>query len=135
MKIEDAIKEYQCTGCVAGEYSNCYVKNTEDHACDRHCLGTMASGIGKIYLGMPKGFCRKGSADLNMNIYKKYKDSNWTYNKLNIPVWKYLDEHGNTLVKGICPRLNSVFIHIFLEDCLKEISCLEITKSDIDGMD
>jgi hypothetical protein len=33
------------------------------------------------------------------------------------------------------PRRNEPFIHVFLENCIEKINCLEITQDDVDGMD
>lgn len=129
-----AIKEYQCLGCVCGVDTECYLKSN-DLSCSKHVPGTMGSGIGTFFLGMPKGFCRIGMCDkIRINIFRKFEDG-WGYNFLNIPVWKYLDKNGNTLVRGISPRINSPFLQIFLENCIDKIECYKITEDDLDGMD
>ena len=64
-----------------------------------------------------------------------YEDNENYYDMFNIPVWKYLDEHGNTLVRGIMPRRNEPFLHIYIGNCIDKINCLEITKQNIDEMD
>jgi len=135
MKSEDAVQEYQCSGCVNGSYPDCY-KTGGNLACDSHCAGTMASGgIGRFFLGLPKGFCRLGFCDkTKISIFEHIKDG-WGYDKFNVPVWKYLDKHGNTIVRGMCPRINAPWIHIYLGDFLKDINCLEITQEDIESMD
>jgi hypothetical protein len=33
------------------------------------------------------------------------------------------------------PRKNEPFLHIYLENCLDKIDCLEITEEDINQMD
>ena len=71
-------------------------------------------------------------------IFKDYQEFNsdgGKYDKLNIPVWKHLDKHGNTLVRGLIPRRNEPFLHIFLENCISQIHCLEISNEDIKNMD
>jgi len=84
---------------------------------------------------MPKGFDRCGVDEkLIIHIFEKFDDG-WGYNKFNIPVWKYKDDIGSTLVRGLSPRINAPFLHIFLEDCRDKIDCLEITDEDIAEMD
>lgn len=57
------------------------------------------------------------------------------YTKWMIPNWKYKNKLGHTLVRVYNPRVNMPVIHIFLEDCLEKINCLEITEEDINYMD
>jgi hypothetical protein len=133
-KIKEAIEEYQCSGCVCGSGIECYEKGGGEE-CKKHVIGTLISGIGKIFLGMPKGFDRLGVFHTQKICIFSTFSNGWGYNKFNIPVWKYLDQKGNVLVRGLSPRTNTPFLHIFLCDCLKEIDCLEITNKDIDEMD
>lgn len=132
--IKKAIEKYQCSGCVCGSDSSCYKKgfNLE---CDKHIAGTHVIPIGKIFLGMPKGFNRLGASDnLTIQIFESFNEKKWTYDKWNVPVWKWAnDEH--TFVRGLCPRTNTPFLHIILEDCLSLIECYQLTSEDIDGMD
>ena len=134
MKPDKAIQEYQCVGCVNGPYPDCY-KTNGSLACDKHCAGTTVGGIGRVFLGLPTGFNRLGISDeTKVHIFLTLKDG-WGYDKFNVPVWKHLDQYGNTLVRGMCPRLNAPWIHIFLNDFIKEIDCLEISHADINEMD
>lgn len=130
------VEEYQCPGCVVGMDSSCFEPDLENGVgCANHVCGTIFSGIGHVFLGMPKGFNRRGfQDDLKINIFEKFSDG-WGYTKFNVPVWRHLNKHGHTLVRGISPRINAPFLQIFLEDCMSEIDCLEITKDDINGMD
>ena len=135
-KIQKAIKAYQCCGCVCGSDTKCFKpNNTGGVGCGGHVAGTILSGIGTIFLGLPTGFNRLGKHDnLKPNIYEKFEDSDWTYDVFNIPTWKYLQD-GHTFVRGAMPRINSSFIHVFLEDCRDKINCVEITPDVIDQMD
>ena len=140
-KIKKAIEEYQCSGCISGHNTECFEKCDTGCGCGKHYAGTMIlPGIGKIFLGMPKGFNRLGKIeDLKPYIfesYEKFKEVySGGYNKFNIPVWKHLDKNGNTIIRGIQPRLNAPFIHVILGNCLAEISCFEITEDEIKEMD
>jgi hypothetical protein len=135
-EIKKAVEAYQCTGCVCGGDISCYVKHSEDHSCEKHVQGTMVyPHVGNIFLGLPNGFDRIGSAkEMRIHIYESLNNG-WEFDKFNVPVWKHFDKNGNTLVRGILPRLNAPFLHIFIGDHRNDIECIEITESDIDGMD
>ncbi len=131
------IKDYQCLGCICDNDMSCFKGNqTGGVGCGKHNAGTFVSNKGKVFLGMPTGFDRLGFAEkMKPNIYETFESSDWYYNKWNVPVWKYKNEKGHTFVRGIMPRRNEPFIHIYLEDCLNKIDCLEITQADVDDMD
>lgn len=135
--IKLAIEEYQCSGCVSGcDVEECFEANPSGGiGCGRHHSGTLIPSIGKIFLGMPKGFDRLGPHEkMKVQIFQNL-DEGWGFDKFNIPVWKYKNKIGHTLVRGIMPRRNEPFVHIFLEDCMDRIECQEITEDDINGMD
>lgn len=131
-----AVKEYQCPGCLKDckNLSN-YSQSGDSIGCGSHIAGTILGGAGKIFLGMPKGFNRLGSYNgMPLEIYETYEDG-WNYNMWNIPVWKHLNKEGHTLVRGMSPRTNVQFLHVYLEDCRDKVNCMEITQGMIDGMD
>lgn len=136
-EVKNNIEDYQCSGCICGSDVSCFENNqTGGVGCGKHNPGTFISNIGKIYLGMPNGFNRLGFAEkMKPNIYENFESSDWHYNTWNVPVWKYKNDKGHTFVRGIMPRRNEPFLHVFLEDCLDKINCLELSKSDIEGMD
>ena len=135
--VKIAIEQYQCAGCVAGCDISCFDNNnTGGVGCGRHHAGTMAIGVGSFFLGMPKGFSRLGEyTKLKPNIYETFESSDWEYDMWNIPVWKHLSKEGHTFVRGLMPRLNHPFIHIFLENCIDKINCLEISEKNVNEMD
>ena len=135
--IKKAIESYQCPGCSVGGSTKCFKDNTDGGVgCGDHFAGTILSHIGKIFLGMPKGFNRLGTNEkLKPLIFEKYESSGYTYDMWNVPTWKYLNKDGHTLVRGMMPRLNRTFLHIFLEDCLDKVDCREITEEDLNNMD
>jgi hypothetical protein len=135
-KIKKVVEEYQCLGCVCGSNIDCYKKHKHGIQCSKHIAGTMLMPhIGTIFLGLPTGFNRLGQTkETKISIFENFKDG-WGYNKFNVPVWKHLDKYRNTLVRGISPRINMPWIHIFLGNVLSEIECLEITQEDINEMD
>lgn len=139
-KIKKAIKEYQCSGCMNGHdpiKSGCFKPCDTGCGCGAHFAGTfMTGGIGKLFLGMPKGFNRLGKDEkMHPYIFENFQKDWGEYDKFNVPVWKYLDENGNTIVRGLQPRLNIPFIHIHLSDYRDKIDCMEITIDDINEMD
>lgn len=132
-KIKEAIETYQCPGCINGSDITCFTPH-EGFGCGNHRSGTMMLSIGKIFLGLPKGFTRLGFYDAMIpRIYEALEKDH--YNQWNVPVWKHLNEEGYTLVRGICPRTNWPFIDIILENCIDKIDCLEISNEDIKNMD
>lgn len=133
-KLKEAIENYQCSGCIVGCDVGCYKKHIHSLACGAHLPGTIIPGIGKIFLGLPKGFNRLGPNDkTTIRIFESYNND---YNIWNVPAWKYLDKSsGNTLVRLFQPRLNTSYIDIFLEDCIDKIDCIEISKEEINYMD
>lgn len=135
MTPKEAVQEYQCPGCVNGPYPDCYI-TSKSLACHAHCAGTIISnGVGHIFLGLPKGFCRLGPCkNTKIHIFESI-GKEWEYDKFNIPIWKHLDKHRNTIVRGMCPRLNEPWIHIFLGNFLQAIECHEVTSKDIEEMD
>lgn len=136
-EIKKMVETYQCPGCVCGSDASCYKKG-DGLECKAHVTGTqMMPCIGRIFLGLPKGFCQLGACEnTKISIFFSFEDKpGWDYDKLNIPVWKHLDKNGNTLVRGLCPRINYPFLHIFMGDCREKINCLGITQLDIDEMD
>lgn len=134
--IKKAIETYQCPGCVCGSDISCYKKGYYLE-CASHVVGTIISDIGRILLGMPKGFCRLGVCDkIEFFIFDPEEAYDYIYNTYNIPVWKYLDRYGNTIVRGLSPRINNSWIHIYLENYIDQIeNCIEITQADVDEMD
>lgn len=133
---EKAIKEYQCSGCVGGPFPECYKTEAKySITCRGHVAGTGVSYIGRIFLGMPKGFNRLGRAEHTELYIHEKMDEEVRFDKFNVPVWKYLDKNGNTLVRGLRPRINDPFVAVILGNHLDEIDCREITQDDIDAMD
>jgi hypothetical protein len=136
------IKEYQCCGCTYG-YPDCDA-TFGPHGCNKHRAGTFASGIGRLFLGMPKGFDRAGALSdetrsfrFDLCAYETFEDfiKHMGMNKFNVPVWKHLDENGNTLVRGLSPRVNKPYLCVIGGNHVDKIDCYEITAEDQEGMD
>lgn len=135
--VRDAVEKYQCSGCVCGSDISCYQPSDCGVGCSKHCAGTTIGGIGRVLLGLPKGFDRLGHQDaLVPVVFRTHgdKDANCPYDMYNVPVWKHLDG-GVILVRGYMPRLNQGFIHIIIEGDMGTIDCRELTSEDLDNMD
>lgn len=135
-KLKLAIEEYQCSGCVCGSGIECFKSSSNGVGCGKHVIGTMIVGIGHVLLGLPNGFNRVGVCnELKPNIFETYEKCDWKFDKYNVAVWKHYNSKGHTIVRGIMPRKNEPFIHIFLEDCRDKIECIEISAKEISEMD
>ena len=138
--IKEAVDSYQCSGCTSGSDTSCYEKSQNlDISCSKHSVGTMVLGIGWLQIGLPNGFNRvsKGQTKIvDFYMYKTYEDKekDFSFDMFNIPVWKYL-HNGHTLIRGVCPRTNTLFIKCILEDCMDKIDCLELTSEQVKAMD
>ena len=138
-KIKNGVELYQCPGCIGGHDTTCYKKSGNSVACGEHRAGTLILPGGKVFLGMPKGFNRLGvgfgdEKNLKIEMFESFEQADW-YNEFNIPVWKHIDENGNTLVRGLSPRTNQPFLHIYLEDCMDKIDCYVVSHEMIEKMD
>ncbi len=138
-KVIDAIKEYQEPGSVNDFDENNFNQNGVGVEWSDHHPGTFIIPGGVIFLGMPRGFNKAtiqipGSEtlkEIKIQIYVDFNQKNklfGEYNFLNLPVWKHLNEKGHTFIRGVCPRLNKLFLHVIIEDCMDKINCFEITK-------
>lgn len=138
----EAIKAYQCPGCLGGPNPiECDSAVITNKGCASHVPGTLMSGWGVFYLGLPKGFCRLGpnSAE-RLAVWESYesfeKSSPQMLTKFNVPVWKHLDENGNTLVRWFDTVKNVGKSVVILGDCRDKLpGALEISTDDIENMD
>jgi hypothetical protein len=132
-EIKKAVESYQCAGCTNGHNTTCFTASDIHKGCGKHSPGTFMSGTGKLFLGMPVGFNRIGPQEkLPLEIFIVFND---VYDKFNIPTWKHLNSDGHTIVRGMQPRRNQTFLHVFLENCMDKIECREITEADMSEMD
>jgi hypothetical protein len=138
MNVKEAITEYQCAGCSRGcGVDDCFVIGYDHDGCSNHKIGThITNGVGKVALGMPKGFNRVADQDVNfIALHEKYSRDTLATAMYNIPTWKHLDKHGNTHVRIATPRLNSGYVLIYLENCMDQFDCMEITPEMQEQMD
>ena len=133
-----AVEKYQCPGCVIGSDMNCgkFKPAQVGLGCGSHAAGTrIFPTIGLILLGMPKGFTRCGPQDLLPEIYGKVTD--YTYDFLNVPTWKWRNKKGHAFVRGHNPRTNRTFLHVFLSSDFgyDDIKCHELTEKELAKID
>jgi hypothetical protein len=130
----DMVKKFQCLGCTSGgantleECGDINPSPGTGHPascwnCDNHSAGTFMSGVGKIYLGMPKGFNRVGLNALTysqeqhkaIRLWTKAPDDLW--NRLNVPVWA-TEYEGYLLVRTYSPRINMTYLDVVKDGAL-----------------
>lgn len=147
---------YLCPGCSCGtDTSTCTEFRANDtnplkigygFGCTNHAPGTLLNGYFKIMLGFPKGFCRIPSDYHFSKLYPKNNnpieyifsddfERDFRDDVFNVPVWKYLDHLGNTIVKSLCPRVNKVSVWVYYGNHMDKINCLEITNEILNSMD
>jgi len=124
---EEMIAEFQCPGCTSGcaPPAECeWYKLKEEgqqFSCRNHSAGTIISGIGSIYLGMPKGFDRVGAIcpklgdpenfRHNIRLFLSKDGIVHGWNFCNVPVW-VMEKDGFLFVRTYMPRLNGSFIDV-----------------------
>jgi hypothetical protein len=138
----DAIREYNCPGCVHGpEAPACSRYAPDDKGCRAHHPGTMGLGIGAFALGLPKGFCRFGKQPTDrIEIHESWTAMVEAQPNLRtvfcVPVWKHLDRHGNTVIRWYSPRTNAGWSVVVLGDCRDMMpNALDITQEHLNNMD
>lgn len=138
MNKNQAIEEYQCAGCVVGSDTECVEYEKDSDSCSKHVVGTLIMPVvGRIFLGMPVGFNRLGEQELPLKIFHSFdfmNENGYGFDYLNVPVWRYLNKEGHTLVRGYRPRINDPFLFVILEDCMDKIDCFEMTHELMKGM-
>ena len=118
--VEKMISNFQCPGCLKGsspctECPSFHLNHEFGWNCKNHIPGTIMVGVGKIFLGMPKGFNKVGACEQigeQMVIIRFWQEGEkpfWDY--LNIPVWA-MEEYGYLFVRTYCPRVNRGYIDV-----------------------
>jgi hypothetical protein len=120
LKIIDMVRKFQCSGCLHGhEPESCTEYNLNNDGfgsdCDNHRAATFVSGIGRLALGLPKGFNRYGAGPgveplVKMRI-RLHVDGPPPWDKFNVPVWKMVKD-GMLFVRTYVPRINACFVDV-----------------------
>ena len=117
------IKEFQCSGCVLGpdgdDLETCSgfrLDNRSDESsfrCEGHTPGTRLLGVGRIALGLPKGFNRVGGLrdgeNTNIRLHTTPDTVRALWDHLNIPVWV---DDGHLFVRTYAPRINVGYVDV-----------------------
>lgn len=117
------IEEFQCPGCIVDDDTDCidFEENGKAFWCNRHCPGIyvgLPSARGRIFLGMPNGFCRVGVGEYKkengpcIRLWLKETSPDW--NDLNVPVWA-MEKDGFLFVRTYMPRINNAYIDVIEE--------------------
>lgn len=137
MTSEEMIEKFQCPGCMSGGDTHCgHYSLNENYgiSCSSHYAGTMIFGIGKILLGLPKGFNRIGPLE---SEYQKVYLRLWlagqkpVWDKFNVPVWAMVED-GFLFTRTYSPRNNKTNVDIIeggtLEDIPSEFKIINVGK-------
>ena len=111
--------------------------------CTSHVAGTYMLSGGSMFLGLPKGFNRLGTANQDsFEIFDSMEQALSLYPNLNtifsVPVWIHIDEYGNTLTRWYSPRTNAGWTMVILgdhSDHPRFANTIRITEEQIDKMD
>jgi len=133
---KEMIEEFQCPGCTLGGDVECGGFKFEDWGeigcqCTGHSAGTFMSGIGKIALGLPRGFNRVGTIKTGFeneddktkrstNIRLLAEIPKDVYDHLNVPVWA-MEEDGYLFVRVMSPRINYTFVDVIKGGNIEEV--------------
>jgi hypothetical protein len=119
----EMVKEFQCPGCMVGnDPTDCQSYKLQDDGdcfhCSGHYPGTFVGGVGKIILGLPKGFCRVGNhrtmghEKQNLQYVRLWKEGKYpSWDKLNIPVWA-MEKECFLYVRTYMPRINYPIVDV-----------------------
>lgn len=137
---KEMIEEFQCSGCTCGyKTDKCdhfhFVNMNTGCWCSGHSAGTFMSGVGKIALGMPKGFNRVGTIktgfedekdplrrrSTNIRLVEDPKiKSESKYDEFNVAVWA-MEHEGYLFVRVMCPRINYTYVDVIKGGKMKDI--------------
>jgi hypothetical protein len=124
----EMINDFMCPGCIHGV-------NTSDcskfegfseygfNICKNWCPSTFMGWVGRIALGLPKGFCRTGMVEFHdkpfvyMRLYEKPEDLPG-YDKFNVPVWA-MEKENFLFVRCYSPRNNWLFVDVIKDGKLE----------------
>lgn len=119
--IQDMVEQFQCAGCTKGNSpdtckSYSLIEEYNYSYCKNHSAGTFLLGIGRIGLGLPKGFNRYGKdatvpsqQAMSIRLYAHGECPPWDY--LNVPVWR-MEDGLFLFVRTYAPRNNQTALDI-----------------------
>lgn len=125
----EMIMNFQCPGCSADcvSCSNCDFDDLGNgmFRCSNHSAGTIMGGVGKIALGLPKGFNKVGAVGNNLtefstNVRLVENPESTQYNFFNMPIWA-MEEDGYLFVRCYCPRINFGYVDVIKGGTIEEV--------------
>lgn len=145
LTIVEMVKEFQCPGCVNGvDPGECprfdLYQTPAGSSCRNHCAGTNMLGLGRIALGMPKGFNRYGlytnngaartmseavDGQMAIRLWDEAETPSW--DRFNVPVWR-LEQDGYLFARTFTPRINGSFVDVMKMTDRKPESTAEIVR-------
>jgi len=123
------IEDIQCPGCIHGTNPET-CKSFEFHnerdffVCKNWRPSTFMGGVGRLALGLPRGFCRTGMVefgDTQFTYIRLHETSSVEYDKFNIPVWA-MEKDGYLYVRCYSPRCNWLFVDVVKDGKLEQAS-------------
>ena len=132
----EMIEKFQCPGCTCGGDTECGafkfdLNKGSGCRCKGHSAGTFMSGLGKIALGLPKGFNIVGTIQTGFEkIGGETRSTNIRlvvnpkelaeYDELNVPVWG-MEKDGYLFIRVMCPRINYTYVDVIKGGKFEEI--------------
>lgn len=119
------VKEFQCPGCINGtdpktcpkyELFEDYNENPKLFHCKNWRPSTFMGGVGRLCLGLPKGFLRTGMVEFHdkpftyLRLYET-PENRPEYDRFNIPVWA-MEKDGYLYVRCFSPRNCWIFVDV-----------------------
>lgn len=135
----EMVKEFQCPGCINGsDPETCpkYELGVDDKggnpyffACKNWRPSTFMGGVGRLCLGLPKGFLRTGMVEFHDKpfTYLRLYENPTTmpeYDRFNIPVWA-MEKDGHLFVRCFSPRNCWIFVDVIKDGKLEHASYKE----------
>lgn len=149
MAEKEMVEKFLCIGCTCGGPTTCQKYNIERLSyggfhCSSHSAGTFFSSIGRIALGLPKGFNRYGGSvppshlkegnsesarDKSPMLIRLFsKENKISWDKFNVPVWAMVKD-GYLFVRTDCPRINLVYVDVVKGGTLEMVpSAIDVSK-------
>lgn len=124
----EMIEDKQCPGCIHGSDTKCGTYKLEEDGyaiCKNWRPSTFMGRVGRIVLGLPRGFCRTGCVEFNdsPNVYMRLYDSPenmMKYNKFNVAVWA-MEKDGFLYVRCYSPRTNYLFVDVIKDGKMEHV--------------
>jgi hypothetical protein len=125
------IDEIQCPGCIHGtDPETCsayeFMNDGGFFACKNWRPSTFFGGVGRVAIGLPKGFNRTGMVEFSdksfvyIRLYEKPEDMQ-SYDRFNIPVWA-MEKDGYLYVRCYSPRSNWLFVDVVKDGKMEHAS-------------